>query len=91
MEEAVSLTLRSTGIKGRRLASLYPGVTLSAQYRTELDTFEMAEVIAMAELRADPEALARRIIRRIFELFNWNDPEENMLHNWQQKLMQRTY
>ena len=43
------------------------------------------------ELRADPEALGRGIIRRIFELFNWNDPDEQMLRDWQQKLIQRTY
>jgi hypothetical protein len=45
----------------------------------------------MAVLRADPESVARGIIRRVFELFNWNDPDENMLRNWQQKLIQRTY
>ena len=45
----------------------------------------------MAELRADPEALGRGIIRRIFELFNWNDHDEQMLRDWQQKLIQRTY
>jgi hypothetical protein len=91
VEEGISVTLRATGIKGRKLASLYPGINLSAQYKTEVDSFELIEAVAMADLRADPEALARRIIRRIFELFNWNDPDENMLRDWQQKLIQRTY
>ena len=42
-------------------------------------------------LRADPEAIARRIIRKIFELFNWNDPEESILAGWQERLIQRQF
>ena len=41
--------------------------------------------MTMPELRADPEALGRGIIQRFFELFNWNDPDEQMLRDWQQE------
>jgi hypothetical protein len=91
VDESISLTIRATDIKGRQLASLHPGIRLSGNYRTDLEMFEFTEVVAIAEVRAAPEALARRVVRSIFELFNWNDPDENMLHDWQQKLILRTY
>jgi acetyl-CoA carboxylase carboxyltransferase component len=53
--------------------------------------FEIYETVGVSELRADSEVIARRIVRRIFELFNWNDPDEKMLQSWQQKLLLRQF
>lgn len=91
VDESISLSVNAAKVKGRRLASLYPGISLSGNYQTDLAKFQVVERVTMTELRADPEAWGRVIIRRIFELFNWDDPDEQMLSNWQQKLIQRTY
>jgi hypothetical protein len=91
VDERVHPTLRASEIKGRRLVSADPLAELHGDYRIEVSGFEIQETVGVSELRADPEAVARRSIRRIYELFNWNDPDEKMLQSWQQKLIQRNF
>lgn len=91
VDELVHLTVRASGIKGRRLISADGRVELYGVFRIEVPDFEIHETVGVSELRADAESIARRIIRRIFELFNWNDPDEKMLQSWQQKLLQRQF
>jgi hypothetical protein len=91
VDERVHLTVCASGIKGRRLISVDPSAVLYGDFRIEVPEFEISETAGVSELRADSETIARRIIRRIFELFNWNDPDEKMLLSWQQKLLQRQF
>lgn len=91
VDERVHLTVRGSGIKGRRLISVDPSAVLYGDFHTEVPRFEVRETVGVSELRADPEAIARRIIRKIYELFNWNDPDEKMLQSWQQKLLLRQF
>ena len=91
VDESVLMSVRASEVKGRKLASLDPRVELGWEYQTDIAAFEIKESIAVSELRADPEAIARMIIRKIFEMFNWNNPDEVMLQNWQQKLTQRQF
>lgn len=91
VDENVLVSIRASGVKGRKLASLDSRVELGWEFRIDVSAFEIKETVAVSELRADPEGLARKVIRRIFELFNWNDPDEEMLRNWQQKLIQRQF
>jgi hypothetical protein len=91
VDERVHSTVRASEIKGRRLVSADPLAELHGDYRIEVSGFEIQETVGVSELRADPEAVARRSIRRIYELFNWNDPDEKMLQSWQQKLIQRNF
>jgi len=91
VDDSVRLTVRASGIKGRRLASLDRDVHFEWNFRAEIPEFELKETAAISDLRTDPEAIARKIIRSIFELFNWNDPDDAMIHSWQQKLIQREY
>ncbi|HEY3624750.1 MAG TPA: ATP-binding protein [Terracidiphilus sp.] len=90
-EESVHLTVRAWGIKERKLVSADPIVQLPGEFRIEVGTFVIEETVAVSALRADPEAIARKVIREIFELFNWNDPNEQMLTKWQQQLLQRKF
>jgi hypothetical protein len=43
----------------------------------------------MTDLRADSLAVARRYIKPIFELFNWNDVRDGTLQDWQRQLVER--
>jgi hypothetical protein len=91
VDERVHLTVRASGIKGRRLISADPSSVLFGDFRIEMPEFEVRETAGVSEPRADSEAITRRIIRRIFELFNWTDPGEWMLQCWQQRLIQRPF
>ena len=45
----------------------------------------------VAELRASAEERAIKVVQKIFAVFNWNDPDPNMIRMWQQKLLSRTF
>jgi Putative DNA-binding domain len=90
-EDRVQLTVGASGIKGRKLVSADPIVQLPGEFRLDVGAFAIKEMVSVSDLRADPEAIARKIIRRIFELFNWNEPNERMLTKWQQQLIQRRF
>jgi hypothetical protein len=51
-------------IKGRRLIWADPLAQLQGDYRIEVTGFEIRETVGVSDLRADPETIARRIIRR---------------------------
>jgi hypothetical protein len=91
VDERIHLTVGASAIKGRRLISADPSAELHGDFQIEVAGFEIREAVGVSDLRADPEAIARRIIRRIYELFNWNDPDEKMLQSWQKKLLQRQF
>ena len=91
IDDGIQIVVRSSGMEGRRLISADPGAPLFKDYQLTVSEFEIRENVVASALRADPEAIARRIMRRIFELFNWNDPDENMLQSWQQKLIRRDF
>ncbi len=91
VDERIHLTVKASEINGRKLVSADPRVELYGDFRIEVPGFAFTEDVAISELRADPETVARRIVRNIFEFFNWNDPDEQMLYNWQQRLIQRQF
>lgn len=91
VDEQVHLAVRASGVNGRRLISLQPDTELYGSLQVEVPSFAIRDTAGVSELRADPEAIARRIIRRIFEMFNWNDPDEKMIQSWQQTLLQRRF
>jgi hypothetical protein len=64
---------------------------LYGDFRIEMPEFEIRETAGVSELRVAPEVIARGIIRRIFELFSWNDRDKMMLDGWQRKLLQRQF
>ena len=46
---------------------------------------------AVPELRASAEEIAINIVQKIFEVFNWNEPDANMIRGWQQRLLSKTF
>jgi len=91
VDESVHLTVRASGFQGRKLISADDRVSFYEIYKTDIPRFKIEETATVSDLRADPEAIARRIVRRIFEFYNWNDPDEQMLVSWQQRLIQRRF
>jgi hypothetical protein len=91
LEESIRFKVSLTGTLGRSLISADPLVDLFENYQAQVPSIEVEEQITLSDLRSDAEAVGRRIARRIFELFNWNDPGEEMLHVWQQKLINKQF
>lgn len=46
---------------------------------------------AVSEIRANAEEIAINIVQKIFEVFNWNGSDPNMIRGWQQRLLSRTF
>ena len=42
-------------------------------------------------LRTSAEEFAIKVVQEIFEIFNWNNPDPNMIRGWQQRLLSRTF
>ncbi len=78
-------------MKGRMLVSMTPGAFIREGYTIQVDNFEIKESVGISDLRSEPDTIARKIIVKIFELFNWNDPSENQINGWQQKFMRRDF
>ena len=87
-DATVHLTIRLTDVLDRTLANFGEG-WLRGNYRCHLPTIQTDCECIVSELAASYEELARKAIRRIFELFNWNDSEDELRIYWQQRLVNR--
>lgn len=45
----------------------------------------------VSELRTSAEEIAIKVVQKIFEVFNWSNPDPNMIRGWQHKLLTRTF
>lgn len=89
-ESIVQVTIQMTDIDGRALVatdealpfdppvSRVPDLRIEKSYRVDV-------------LRASAEELAIKVLEEIFEIFNWNDADANMIRGWQQRLLSRTF
>lgn len=85
--ETVHVELMLNGCKGRMLGEGQPGL-LHRGYISNEDSIMLKRDIKTVDLMASFESVARNFIREIFMLFNWNDPAEHMLEDWQKKLLE---
>jgi schlafen family protein len=72
----ISTDMTSSLMFGRHAATV-PGLMIEKDY-------------VVSELRASAEDIAISIVQKIFEVFNWNAPDANMIRGWQQRLLSRT-
>jgi hypothetical protein len=88
-DSTIQVTIRLVGIKDRQLVSMDPAVDLFGEYVCQERELSIVGEHSVAELRASTEEIARKVVRRVFEIFNWSDPAETMIENWQRKLINR--
>lgn len=86
--ESIRVEFVLNGCKGRMLGEGQPGL-LHRGYVCNEDQIKVAKNVKTADLESSPESMARIFIKEIFMLFNWNDPLESMLEDWQKKLLNR--
>lgn len=84
--EILHVELTLNGCKGRMLSEGQRSL-LHRGYISNEEAIKVTKNIKVADLEASFEEVARTFIKEIFMLFNWNDPTESMLIDWQQKLL----
>lgn len=83
----IEITLSDT--KGRKLTSMFPSDGLLFDHYTCFEDRIVIEAeYPVAQLRAADTALARKAVRRVYELFNWNSAAENMIEGRQRQLIE---
>ena len=86
--ESIHIELTLNGCKGRMLGEGQPGL-LHWEYISGEEKILVKRDVKTVELMASFESVARDLVREIFMMFNWNDPVESMLVDWQKKLLER--
>jgi hypothetical protein len=89
-DDNVHIKIRMTDTKNRRLVSLGEGL-LVGPYTCIKPELIIELDLSTAELRASASAIARKIIKRIFEAFNWDNAKEEMIEQHQNKLISRRF
>ena len=89
IEAAIRVEMTLTGTMNRSLIATYPAVPMPLDFTARIDTVSANEQVEMTELRSDTQGVARKLIKDIFELFNWNNPREDVLQGWQRELIEK--
>jgi len=85
----IELTLNKT--KERRLASLDFNVLLPDWYVSKEDPIFIEENIKVVDLRSSYKEIANRVIRQLFLVFNLDDMREDIVDQWQTRLLEKRF
>jgi hypothetical protein len=85
-EETIHVKIRMALTKDRRLKSFGEGVLFGSFVCTDPE-LNLEMEVSVAELRASANEIARKIIKRIFEAFNWDNASEEMIEQHQNQLV----
>lgn len=85
----VCLTVRLTETQDRFLTSLGEAGDLFDVYVCHEPQIQAETICTVAELAASYDEFARKAIRRVYELFNWNDSRDELMRGWQERLVNR--
>jgi len=88
-DATVNLTIRLTDTQDRILKTfnIINEGDLHGEYICREPRVEVQTKCTVAELGASYDELARKVIRKIYELFNWNNSREEMIQGWQERLV----
>jgi hypothetical protein len=89
--DAIHFELELTDCKARKLVSLDSGVHIWDDYVSVEEVIPIERDLNSVELEASATTIARDIAKEIFMIFNWNDPADSMIEDWQNKLIQRRF
>jgi hypothetical protein len=91
-DASIRFSITMTDIKDRTLeATDWNTLPLMGSYAAKDSSLKIEKEYTVSELRATAEDIAISIVQRIFEVFNWNGPDPNMIRGWQQRLLTRTF
>jgi hypothetical protein len=87
----LTITIRLTDTNGRVLVSRGDAGPLFDNYVCSEDEIEVTGEYAVSQLRASPEDVARPIIRRVFEIFQWTNIKDDLIQQYQRRLIERRF
>jgi len=91
-DTTVRARVTMTGCRGRQLAAYDPMVDFFVgEYISEEDVISQEREVQVVELRASHLPMAVEMVKHVFHVFNWMDPDDSMVATWQQKLVKRQY
>jgi hypothetical protein len=91
-EGSIRFSIAMTDIKDRSLeATDWNSIPFMADYSAKVPTLEIEREYTVSELRATAEETAIGVVQKIFEVFNWNGSDPNMIRGWQQRFLSRTF
>lgn len=86
-DESANIEVGFRGVMGYGLASNDFGIDLYDPYPVQFDNPRFEIEIAIQDLIAEPRALARTAVAKLFELFGWFDPAPQMIEQHQRSLL----
>jgi schlafen family protein len=87
---SVSVIVRLTKTSGRHLVSMGPmHGELHGEYVCKLDEIKISGDYSVSRLRASYEEIARYVIRRVFEIFQWTSVTDEIIQQRQRQLIER--
>ncbi|HWY69818.1 MAG TPA: ATP-binding protein [Terriglobales bacterium] len=90
-EDSIHVSIELTDIKDRSLAATdVDSASLLGSFYSREPSLWIDRDYTVSEVRASAEELAIKVVKKIFEVFNWNSPDPNMIRGWQQRLLSRT-
>jgi hypothetical protein len=91
VEEVLRVTIDLHGSKDRYLIATYPALPIPYEHRANVEPLTVSGAVEILELRSDSTQTARRFIKRVFELFNWNEVRDGMVQDWQRGLIENRF
>lgn len=90
-DASLRFSIKMTDIKDRVLISTdMASLLMFGTHAAREPGLVIEKDYVVSELRASAEEIAISIVQKIFEVFNWNAPDANMIRGWQQRLLSRT-
>jgi hypothetical protein len=90
-DASIRFSIRMTDIQDRTLeATDWDALPFMGNYAAKDSSLKIDREYSVPELRATAEEIAIGVVQRIFEVFNWNGSDPNMIRGWQQRLLSRT-
>jgi Putative DNA-binding domain len=91
-DASIRFSIEMTDIKDRTLeATDWDRSPFMANYAARVPSLKVEKECTVPDLRASAEEIAITVVQRIFEIFNWNGSDPNMVRGWQQRLLSRTF
>jgi len=90
-DTTVRIVIRMSGCQGRELRAYDVMVPFFGGYVSQEDVISQEREVQVSELRASCMGIAVEMVKHIFHVFNWMDPQDSMITSWQQKLLKRQY
>jgi len=77
------------GVKDRQLIPGDEGILLRGNYVSHEDHIVVENSVSLTDLRASYKEIANYTIREVFQIFNWDNVTEQVIAQWQDKLLER--